>query len=203
MNMLAKVAKWESQVERINRRLSVDAKLAKPELSKFKSELVLPDIPKVELQPNQPTQESLAAQKEMRDNFLRAVDQGYSKFDGFSTTVKDESVEYPVTFKIADEDKVAIKKIAQEMNVDEYFGKRWFDENGNTKVEQMMSDLFLLEKRDKAFQGVANFAASERRKEIIKQNSNIKLNGVTTQTNIQRPPELEKKHREEAAIWSA
>jgi hypothetical protein len=199
----AKVAKWESQVERINRRLSVDAKLAKPELSKFKSELVLPDIPKFNQQPEQPTQESLDAVKAIRDNFLRAVDTDFAKYDGFSTTVKDESVEYQVSFKIDDKDKAEIKKLAQEMNIDDYFGKRWFDEKGNTKVEQMMSDLYFLEKREKAIQGVANNAASERRKEIIKQNSNIKLNGVTTKVDIQRPPELEKKHKEEAAIWSA
>lgn len=197
------VAKWEKQVSNVDRKMVIDAKLAKPELSKFKSELVLPDIPKDLPQPEQPSQESLEASKAIRDNFLRAVDTDFSKFDGFTTKVKDESVEFPVMFKVEDADKAEIKKLAQEMNVDEYFGNRWFDEKGNTKVEQMMSDLYLLEKRDKAFQGVANHAASERRKEIIKQNSNIKLNGVTSQTNVQRPPEMEKKHKEEAAIWSA
>lgn len=196
------VAKWERQVELINKRMAIDAKLAKPELSKLKSELVLPDISRAESQPQQQSQESLDAQKALRENFLRSVDSDFSKFDGFTTRVKDESVEFPVMFKADDKDKAEIKKLAQEMTIEDYFGKRWFDDNGNAKVEQLMSDLFLLEKTEKAFQAVANGAASERRKEIIKQNSNIKLNGVTSsQTNLQRPPEQEKKYLEEKALW--
>jgi len=196
------MARYERQVESVNKRLAIEAKLAKPELSKFKAELVLPDIPKPEPVVQQPSEESLAAVKAIREGFLKAVDNDFAKFDGFTTKVKDESVEFPVSFKVSDEDKAEIKKIAQEMNIDEYFGKRWFDDKGNTKVEQMMSDLYLLEKRDKAFQGTANNAASERRKEIIKQNSNIKLNGVTNgQTNLKQSGTT--KEKEEAAIWSA
>jgi hypothetical protein len=198
------VQKWERQVEVINKRITVDAKLAKPELSKFKSELVLPDIPRSNPQPDQPSQESLDAVKAIRENFLKSVNEGYQKFDGFSTRVKDESVEFPITFKVPDEDKAELKKLATELNIDEYFGKRWFDEKGNTKVEQMMSDLYFLEKRDKAIQGVANNAAAERRKEIFKQNSNIKLNGAASgQTNIKPPKENDRKYKEEASIWSA
>jgi len=190
-------------VEMVNKRITVDAKLAKPNLSKYNSELVLPDIPKGTPQQEAPSQESLDAVKAIRDNFLRSVETDFNKFDGFTTKVKDESVEYPVSFKADDKDKADIKKLAMEMNIDEYFGKRWFDEKGNTKVDQLMSDLFLLEETEKAFQGVANNAASERRKEIIRQNSNIKLNGVTSQTNMTPPPEATKKYREEAAIWQA
>lgn len=197
-----KVAKWEKQVEFINKKMTIDAKLAKPELSKLKSELVLPDISKADSQAAAPTQESLDAIKQIRDNFLRTVDTDFAKFNGFTTTVKDESVEFPVTFKVDDSDKAEIKKLAQEMNVDEYFGKRWFDEKGNAKVEQMMSDLYLLEKKEKAFQGVANQSAAERRKEIIKQNSNIKLNGVTSQTTIQKPADMSRKYQEEKAIMT-
>lgn len=197
------VSKWERQVELVNKRMTIDAKQAKPELSKLKSELKLPDISKANQEAEQPTQESLDAAKQLRDNFLKSVDTDFSKFDGFSAQVKDESVEFPASFKADDADKAAIKKLAQEINIDEYFGKRWFDDKGNVNVNKLMSDLFLLEKGEKVLQGVANNAAAERRKEIIKVNSNIKLNGVTSsQTNLQRPPEQEKRYLEEKAIWS-
>jgi hypothetical protein len=198
------VAKWEKQVALVEKRMAIDAKLAKPELSKLKSELVLPDIHKVEQGAQQPTQESLDAAKAARENFLRAIETDYSKLDDFSVKVKDESVEFTTAFKVPDEDKSALKKIAQEFIMEDYFGKRWVDKDGNVNVKQFMADLYLLENGGKVLQGVANNAASERRKEIIKQNSNIKLNGITSsQTNMQRPPEMERKHKEEAAIWSA
>ena len=198
-----KVAKWESQVERINRRLSVDAKLAKPELSKFKSELVLPDIPKAEPVAQAPSQEVLAAQKAMRDNYLQAVESSYSKFDGFNTKVQDEAAEIPVAYQIHNDEKAAIKKLMQEMNVDEYFGTRWFDDKGNAKVERMMSDLYLLENTQKVLDGISEKAASAKFKGVIKTNSNIKLNGngSSTQTNMQQP--ASRREKEETAIWSA
>ena len=197
-----KVAKWEKQVELVNKRMVIDAKLAKPELSKFKSELVLPDIPKAETQPQGPTQEVLDAQKAMRDNYLQKVESDFSKFNGFDTKFKNEDVDEPVSYQVHADEKAAIKKLMQEMDVNEYFGTRWFDEKGNAKVERMMADLYFLENPQKVLDGIAEKAASAKFKGVVKSNSNIRLNGGTSsQTNLQQP--ASKREREEAAIWSA
>jgi hypothetical protein len=198
-----KVAKWEKQVELVNKRMVIDAKLAKPELSKFKSELVLPDIPKAEPQAQGPTQEVLDAQKAMRDNYLHKVESDFSKFDGFNTKFKNEDVDEPVSYQVHADEKAAIKKLMQEMDVNEYFGTRWFDEKGNAKVERMMADLYFLENPQKVLDGIAEKAASAKFKGVVKANSNIRLNGggSSNQTNLQEP--VSRREKEVAAIWSA
>lgn len=179
-------SEWQERVQDIVMTKIIEAKLAKPELEKAKVQLVLPEINKPEPQTQQPTQESLAAQdaalKQVRDNFLNKLESDFSKIEGFTTKVKDESVEIPVSFKIPDEDKAAIKARLQEgFDVNAYIDKRWFPE-GNPNIEQIVSDIFELENRDKVHAGIANNAASQRLVEYIKAAKNPSItNGKTSQ----------------------
>ena len=163
---------------------NIEAKLAKPELEKLKSTIVLPELERPTAQASEPTAEELEKVKAMRDNFLQKLDSDYSKVEGFTTKVKDELVELPITFKIPDEDKVAIKERLKEgFDVNSYIDKRWFDDKGNPKIEQMISDIFQLENPDKILSGIANKSASERLLQYQKTAKNINLG--TTQTHQQ------------------
>lgn len=176
---------WKEQVSNIEMKTTIAATMAKPELEKAKSQLVLPEINKPVEQPaNQPDP---AAIKAIRDNFLAKLESDFNKVEGFSTKVKDESVEFPVQFKIPDEDKVAIKGRLQDgFDVNEYMDKRWFDDKGNARIEQIEADIYLLENLEKVLSGVANNAASERLKAQMKSAANIDLNGQTPQQTFQQ-----------------
>ncbi len=176
---------WKEKSVNVERRLIVAAKMAIPELEKLKSEIVYPEITKPQnpQAANQPTEAEL---KQARDNFLQALNINFSKVEGFTTKVKDESVEIPIQFKIPEEDKVAIKgRLEQGLSIDEYMDKRWFDEKGNPKVDQIISDIYELENRDKVHSGIANDAASKRLAEYIRASKNPSIATPNSQTTFQ------------------
>jgi hypothetical protein len=177
----ARKAEWQERVADIKMNRNIEAKLAKPELEKLKSTIVLPELDRPTAQASEPTAEELQKVKAIRENFLQKLDSDYSKVEGFTTKVKDESVELPISFKIPDEDKVAIKERLKEgFDVNSYIDKRWFDDKGNPKIEQMISDIFQLENPDKILSGIANKSASERLLQYQKTAKNINLGTVKT-----------------------
>lgn len=180
----ARKAEWQEKVNDVKMNRNIEAKLAKPELEKLKSQIVLPELNKPSTQEaNQPTEAEL---KQIRDNFLAALDSNYNKVEGFNTMVKDQFVEIPIAFKIPDDAKVAIKgRLVEGMDVNAYMDKRWFDEKGNAKVENIFYDQYILENLDKILSSVANNAASRRLEEYIKQSKNLNVNGSTQQTTFQ------------------
>lgn len=176
-----RLAEYNERVERVNMKKTIAATMAIPELQKLKSEIVLPDLSKSEQATSQLTEAQL---QQMRDNFLKALDGNYSKVEGFSTRVKDESVDYPVVFKIPDEDKVAIKeRLAQEgLDVNDYMDKRWFGKDGVPNIEKIITDIYQLENLDKILSGVANKSANERWEAYTKSTKNLNVNTSSTPT---------------------
>jgi len=171
---------WQEKVDDIKMARNIEAKLAKPELEKLKSQVVLPEISKPESQAaaNQLSDIQL---KEIRDNFLKALDSDYNKVEGFTTQVKDELVDYAVQFKIPDEAKVAIKgRLTEGLDVSDYMDKRWFDEKGTPRIDKIISDLYQLENFDKILSGVANKSASERWEVYQKSIKNLNVNTTNT-----------------------
>lgn len=152
---------WQEKVDDIKMNRSIEAKLAKPELEKLKSTIVVPEVARpTEQKANEPSPEIL---KQQRDNFLEKLNSDYAKVEGYNTKVKDESVELPVAHKIPDEVKAAIKgRLTEGMDVQEYMDKRWFDEKGNANINQIMLDIYQLENLDKILSSVANDSASKR-----------------------------------------
>lgn len=169
---------WQHSVKEKEQEMIIEAKLARPELAKYKSELVLPDIPKKEPETKEPEldQASLEKLQAFRDMVYQKLDNDFSGFKGFETKVKDESVELPISFLIPDEEKVAIKEQLKTFNLNDYFDARWFNDKGEPNVHQMMKDLYLLEKHEKVFQAISNNAASKRLEAKLKEASNIKIN---------------------------
>lgn len=177
-----KVSNWEATVSDIRMEKIIEAKVARPELEKLKMELVLPDIPKKSPEAEAPSQESLAEMQKVRDNFLAKLNSGYTTFKGYETKVKDESGEIPVAFVVPEEEKVAQRLKVENLELDTYFNKRWFDENNNPNVEKIMADLYLLENPEKVFQGIANNAANLKKIQYIQQTSNINVTAAPTGT---------------------
>lgn len=174
---------WQEQVSRMKNKAIIAATMAKPDLEKANVNIVLPEEKKQEPVANEPSPEML---KQIRDNFLSKLSSDYTKAEGFSTTVKDESVELPVSFKIPDEDKVALKGVLEsDFDVDGYINSRWFSENGEPKIAQIISDLYLLNNTDKVLSGVANNAANQRLVEYRKETSNVSLKNQVNQSTFQ------------------
>src|SRR3990167_620272 len=175
-------SEWQEKVNDIKMARSIEAKLAKPELEKLKSQIVLPVIDNSPAKANEPTQEELDKQKKWVENFMQSIESNYTKAEGFSTKVKDESVELPVSFKIPEEDKVAIKESFKKgFDITDYMAKRWFDESNNPKTEQMIYDRFVLDNLDKILSGIANNAANDRLDAFKKTIKNIDLVKTTNQ----------------------
>lgn len=179
------LAEWKEKVSNIEMKTTIAAEMAKPELLAAKVKLVLPEIDKPTVQANEPTAEQLGKIKAARENFLNKLESNYSKVEGFTTKVKDESVELPVSFKIPDEDKIAIKgRLQNGLDVNDYIDKRWFP-NGEPNVELIISDIYELENREKVHSGIANNAANERLKEYRRTTSNVSVNGNSNQNTFQ------------------
>lgn len=175
-----KVSQWESQVNTVKKELIIEAKMAKPEIEKLKSELTLPNIEKTELT-NQPTQEELQEVEKIREVYENALETEYKTFGGFSVTFKDGDIEIPITYTPTDDEKVSLKTTLKDFDSNDYFGKRWFAEDGKPKIHDIMADKYFLENKDKILQKVANEAANQMRLQMIEKKSNVDLKGSVSQ----------------------
>ena len=190
-----KVANWEKQKRLAEKELIIEAKLLKPELEKYKLNLILPELPKAETPSNQPSQDELAKWEEARKQFENNLESSYKSFEGINVTAKNEEVEIPVSFVPTEDEKAALKEQLKSFDQNEYFGKRWINEQGQVKVEQMMKDIYLLENYEKAHQKLVNEAAAKMFEHQVKKLSNLEVNG-----GRQTTPSLEQVNDEQAKM---
>lgn len=184
---------WKRQVQEKQTDMIIDAKLAKPELANYKSQIVLPEIQKPQQQQSGPSPEELAAMEAGRKAYLGAVESNYQNFKGYNVTAKDGDVELPISYNISPEEQVASRDQLKDFNVNDFFGQRWFDEKGNPNVTLMQEDLYLLVNKGKILQKTANEAAAQMKAHLIKSQNNIKLNGITQQpAPTQQAPDVNK-----------
>lgn len=178
-----RIQRWNQQVEKIDRKIERDAYAAKQGLTKYTSELVLPDIPKrePEAQNAQVDPAVLEQQVAFKANAYQKLDAEINNFNGFNVTVKDEAVEIPIAFNVSPEEKQALiqyvkdEVLGENFNVNDFFNKRWFDDKGNPKQE-LLSDAYFFNNREKVLQKMANESAAKRLEHKIKESSNIKIN---------------------------
>jgi hypothetical protein len=175
-----KVKTWQSQVDYADRKLMIEAKVIRPELEKLKSEIKLPDIYN-EAGREAESQEEFEIMQQARSIYEKTLDSDFQSFNGFNVSVKDEDVEIPISFNVAEDERLAMKNDLTDFDSDSYFENRWFSEDGKPKVQQIMADKYLLENRDKILQKVANEAASQRLLAHLKKTGNITLNQPTPQ----------------------
>lgn len=201
----AEMERWQRQVQEKQQDMIIDAKLAKPELSKFKSEIILPDIQKQQVQPTEPTQEELAAAEAGRKAYLGAVESAYQNFKGYSITAKDGEVQLPISYNVSPEELGASKQTLENFEVNKFFGPRWFDEKDNPRVNLIQEDLYLLQNRDAIFQKIASEAARQMKAHFIKSQNNINLKGVNPTlgpNNPVHPTPVNESQALAASIWS-
>jgi hypothetical protein len=179
-----RVSKWESKVNEIEKRLVIEAKLAKPELEKIKSQLVLPEI-----SPKQSTftQEEIEAQKKYINDFFVSANEVVNSFDGFSATVKDEGVDFNVAYTPSQEERQIVTEQLREfaennLDANVIFAQRWVNDDGTLNTKQMTKDLFLLQNEGKIAQKYVNDAANKRLAMHLKKQSNINLSGTNNGT---------------------
>lgn len=197
----ARLSQWDQQVQRIDRKMIIDAKLAQNELPGYKSQIVLPDVTPAQVQQSALSQEELAKAEAGRKAYLEALANDYQKFNGFTVTAKDGEVQLPINYTVAPEETVATKQMLENLNVDEFFGTRWFEENGTPKVTLMQEDLYLLQNRDKIFQKIANEAVAQAVLNRLKTQNNIKLEGVTTAPPVSQPASKSLNEQLADAVW--
>jgi hypothetical protein len=179
-----RVSKWESKVNEIEKRLVIEAKLAKPELEKIKSQLVLPEI-----SPKQSTftQEEIEAQKKYINDFFVSANEVVNSFDGFSATVKDEGVDFNVAYTPSQEERQIVTEQLREfaennLDANVIFAQRWVNDDGTLNTKQMTKDLFLLQNEGKIAQKYVNDAANKRLAMHLKKQSNINLSSTNSGT---------------------
>jgi hypothetical protein len=174
-----KVKTWQSQVDYAERKLMIEAKVIRPELEKLKSEIKLPDIYN-EAGRQAESQEEFEIMQQARSIYEKTLDSDFQSFSGFNVSVKDEDVEIPISFNVAEDERLAMKNDLTDFDSDSYFENRWFSEDGKPKVQQIMADKYLLENREKIFSKIANEAASQRLLAHLKKNGNININQSPT-----------------------
>lgn len=185
---------WESRVKDIETEMFIEAKLARPELEKYKSELILPDIQFEGQQQNyEPTQEELEAQSALINSFKQNAQSALKSFDGFSVSVKDEEVEIPLSYAVSDEERGAVATQLErfaDANFDAnvLLAERWLkpDANGGYEIntQQVVRDLALLNSEGRVNQKFVNDAAAKRLAEYIKRTSNVTVTSRTAQSTF-------------------
>lgn len=197
--------KWQQQCDTIDKRLIREAKMAKPQLAKYKSELVLPDIPSkaAEQQQAEPTQEELAAQTQAKADYLKTMDTALNTFTGLKVTYKDEAVEIPIPYDATPEEKAALKPAIEKLydSYEAYFGPRWRNSDGSLNSGKIAKDLFLLENETKILQKVSNESGAQRMKHQVKAKSNIEVDGGGQTQRGFVPDANALQQKKEDAIW--
>ena len=196
-----KVKQWESQADYIQRRLMIEAKVIRPELEKLKSEIKLPDIYN-EAGKNAESQAEFEMMQQARSIYEKTLDSEFQSFSGFNVSVKDEDVEIPISFNVAEDERLAMKNDLTDFDSDSYFEKRWFAEDGKPKVQQIMADKYLLENREKIFSKIANEAASQRLLAHLKKNGNININQTPTPQGAKPDLNTNQAEMERLANWA-
>jgi len=174
---------WKEKVSEIKADMLLEAKTIKPDLTKLKSELVLPDIQKNNPEvKREPTQEEIAAFTKQKEGFLQATNLFLNEFNGFSTQVKDKDVDYNVSYGASQEEKVLASQIAKEFaesgfDANAIFVKDWLNPDGTLNVQRVIEDKILLATKDKVFHKIANDAANQRLELYLKDKKNIRIDG--------------------------
>lgn len=175
-----KLKGWEAQVDFIEKRMVIDAKVARPELEKLKSELKLPDIDRLDEQ-EEAFREEFEMLQQARQVYEKTLDAEFQNFKGFDVVVKDEDVEIPISFNISDEERLSLKESLSDFDADSYLENRWFTEDGRPNVKQVMADRYVLENLPRILQKFANEAASQRLLAHIRKSGNVTINQTTPQ----------------------
>jgi hypothetical protein len=175
----ARKAEWQEKVNDIKMNRRMEAKLAKPELDKLKSQIVLPDISQSSEQ-KPPTQEELDNAKKYDEGYIQSVDNSLKTFGGVTVAVKNEVVDFPVTFGVTDEDKTMLSTLMKDFQKGNYdanglFADLWVNEDKTLKTNEMIEDYYLIKNKKALFSKIANDSANKAIESYIKGKKKINV----------------------------
>lgn len=198
-----RVSEWEKQVERVNKKLVIDSKIAQPELSKLKTEIVFPDIQKAAATQPEPTPEEVAELQKRQTAFSQSVDESLKSFNSLKVNYKDEAVELPINYEVSNEEKAAVKDIVHSLyNSWDYFGKRWANQDGSINTNLMAEDIYWLENRARVAQKFVNETGAQIKLAEMKQRNNINFKDGNSNGGSLVPEKTNDQQQAEA-IWRA
>ena len=189
---------WQNEIDFIEKRMVIDAKVIKPDLEKLKSDIKLPDVYNFAEQEAQQREESELMQQ-ARQVYERTLETDFKNFTGFEVTVKDEDVEIPIAFNVSEEERLALKNELSDFDADAYFENRWFKQDGTPNVRQAMQDRYLLDNWDKIARKIANEAAAQAKLAFIKNAGNVNINQKSPQAVPQQSPNAQ---MDSLAAWA-
>lgn len=178
-------SEWKEKIENLEMKKVIAATMLKPDLEKYKSELILPKLDTANQ--HELSQEDQAKAKEFTDSFIKSASQSIKDFNGFSVTVKDKDVELPISYELSNEEKTFINEKMQlfadrNFDVNALFADVWLNEDGTINAKKVTEDLSRLYFAEKAYSKFANDGANKRLEEYLKQKKNISFND-TVPTN--------------------
>lgn len=185
-----RVSEWDSRAKDIETEMFIEAKLARPELEKYKNDLVLPEVEwGFQEANNKPSQEEMDLYSSILDDFKSSAKQALDSFDGLTVSVKDEEVDIPLSYSVSPEEKSLISSKMEafaENNLDAnvILADRWLTKEGTINSSQMVKDLALLYSDGRVGQKFANDAAAKRLAEYMKRTSNVTLTSRTAQNTF-------------------
>lgn len=180
---------WQEKVEDIKMARAIEAKLAKPELEKLKTQIVLPDISE-NVQQKPPTQEELDAAKKYDNDYVQSVDNSIKNFNGVTIPVKNEVVDFPVSFGVTDEEKVTLSTLMKDFQKSNYdtnglFADLWVNDDKTLKTDKMIEDYYFIKNKEKMLSKLANDSATKAVESYIKGKKNINVNETAQQGTAQ------------------
>lgn len=196
----ARKSEWQAKVNEVKMDLMIEANLAKPDIEKFKTELILPEI-KGDNKAVEPSPEDREAFEKAKLSFLQSAKDVVDKFNGFEASVKDKDVEYSVNYAASQEEKTFVNNKIQEFaesnfDANALLAERWLSDDGSSlNVEQMVKDLSMLYNSDKVYQKMVTEAANKRIEAYLKDKKQINISEQTVNrtSQIGQPEKVEDK----------
>lgn len=196
----ARKSEWQAKVNEVKMDLMIEANLAKPDIEKFKTELILPEI-KGDNKAAEPSPEDREAFEKAKLSFLQSAKDVVDKFNGFEASVKDKDVEYSVNYAASQEEKTFVNNKIQEFaesnfDANALLAERWLSDDGSSlNVEQMVKDLSMLYNSDKVYQKMVTEAANKRIEAYLKEKKQINVGEQTVNrtSQIGQPEKVEDK----------
>jgi hypothetical protein len=203
-----KLTAWQSRNEAIDRKIIREAKMAKPEIEKAKSEIVYPNIPVKESQVSaELSQEELAAFAKTKDSFLQSAESVMKTFNGINAVVKDKDVEIPISYDFSESEKTQLNKVVGDFaengfNANAIFAQRWLNQDKSINTEQMVKDLSKILFGDNVNQKFVNDAANKRLETYLKEKKQVNINQTTTTGSFVPGGEGDKQKAMQDYFWS-
>jgi len=196
-----RVNEWTEAAKRKDMQMAIDAKMAKPNLSKLKSELVLPDIQKPQPQvSNEPSPEEVAKYEKARERYLQEIESTFTKFNGFNMVYKSEAGEIPISYVVNDEQKGAFKSAMSDFDLGKFIQEAWFPSEDNPNIPRLTEDVFFLRNKEAILQKVASEAYAKGLQNYLKQKSNINIQ--TPQQTFTPDTQQTDRDKQIAFIWA-